>query len=280
MSGIAENPEHRRPLARRLWTVVLCSAIATAGQAQTPDTLHTERSLFVASDALLAGGFIAAAAAAAPIDKWLTRELQDEARQANRMFRVGSDAGRLWGFPGTLIVAGGIYAAGTASGNRRKGPGLHAAGGVVLSTAITVGIKSIAGRARPHVDTANAGNFRLFRGILNDDYQSFPSGHSTAAFAFASVVTAEASHWWPDGRWPIGILTYGTATLTAVSRIYNHQHWASDVLAGAAIGTITGLKLFRYQHSHPGNTIDNTLLRAGLQSNGGRWSLLVTRVSR
>ena len=68
--------------------------------------------------------------------------------------------------------------------------------------------------------------------------------------------------------------------MTAASRIYNYQHWASDVIAGAAIGTITGIKLFRYQHSHPGNRIDNTLLRAGLQSTGGRWSVLLAAVPR
>lgn len=293
MSEAAENPDRGWPESRcserkLKWTpqrhiclaLVLC-LFPGALHSQTADTLHTERPLFVAGDAVLAGSFIAAAAAAAPLDKWLTRELQDEARQANRMLRVGSHVGRVWGFPGTLIAGGGIYLAGMTSGNRRvQDLGLHAAGSVMLSTTITYGIKSIAGRARPHVDTTNARNFRFFRGIGNDDYQSFPSGHATAAFAFASVVTAETSHWWPGGRWPVGMLTYGTATVTAISRIYNHQHWASDVLTGAAIGTLTGLKLFRYQHSHPDNRIDNTLLRAGLQSHGGRWSILIARVPR
>ena len=260
---------------------LILTALSSSAGAQTRDTLHTERPLFVAGDAVLAGGFVAATVAAAPIDKWLTRELQDEARQANRILRVGSDVGRFWGFPGTFIAAGGIYLAGTAAGERRiQDLGLHAGGAVLLSTMITGGIKVIAGRARPHVDTANARDFRLFRGIGSDDFQSFPSGHSTAAFAFASVVTAETSNWWPDGRWPVGTITYSIATLTAASRIYNRQHWASDVIAGAAIGTLTGLKVFRYQHSHPGNRIDKTLLRAGLQSSGGRWSILLSRVPR
>jgi membrane-associated phospholipid phosphatase len=279
MSGTAENPDRGR-----FWVIlfaILSFGTADVARAQTQDTLHTERSLFVASDAALAAGFVVGTIAAAPVDRWLTRALQDEARQANRMLRVGSDVGRVWGFPGTFIAAGGIYLAGTAAGERRiQDLGLHAGGAVLLSTVITGGIKAVAGRARPHVDTANARSFELFRGLEGDDYQSFPSGHATAAFAFASVVTAEASHWWPDGRWPVGLATYGTATITALSRIYNRQHWASDVIAGAAIGTLTGLKVFRYQHSHPGNRIDKTLLRAGLQSNGGRWSVLVTRVPR
>lgn len=250
-------------------------------QGQTADTLFTERPLFVASDALLAAGFVAATAAAAPADKWVTRQLQDEARQANRMLKVGSGAARVWGNPGTLIAGGGLYLYGSATNNRRiQDLGLHSAGAVVVSNLITFGIKTVAGRARPYVDSSNARSFEPFRGIGNDAYRSFPSGHATAAFAFASVVTAETSHWWPDGRWPVGVLTYGTATLTALSRIYNRQHWASDVVAGAAIGTITGLKLFRYQHSHPDNRIDRTLLRAGFQSTSGSWSLIVGVVKR
>jgi membrane-associated phospholipid phosphatase len=63
---------------------------------------------------------------------------------------------------------------------------------------------------------------------------------------------------------------YGAATLTGVSRMYNNQHWASDVIAGAAIGTLTGIKVFRYQHSHPDNWLDRKLLRAGISvSNTG-----------
>ena len=63
---------------------------------------------------------------------------------------------------------------------------------------------------------------------------------------------------------------YGAASLTGVSRIYNNAHWASDVIAGAAIGTLTGVKVYRYQHSHPDNWLDKRFLRAGVSvSNTG-----------
>jgi membrane-associated phospholipid phosphatase len=286
-SAQAQNQKRRAPIQLmklvRAYTaaVAICTGMPGIVHGQTADTLFTERPLFVSSDALLAAGFVAATAAIAPADKWMTRQLRDEARQANRMLKVGSSAARIWGNPGTLIAGGGMYLLGSATSNRRiQDLGLHSAGAVVVSNLITVGIKAVAGRARPFVDSSNAMSFGPFRGIRDDAYRSFPSGHATAAFAFASVVTAETSHWWPDGRWPVGVLTYGTATLTALSRIYNDQHWASDVMAGAAIGTITGLKLFRYQHSHPDNKIDRTLLRAGLQSSSGRWSLMIGAVKR
>jgi membrane-associated phospholipid phosphatase len=54
---------------------------------------------------------------------------------------------------------------------------------------------------------------------------------------------------------------YGGATLVGLSRMYNNLHWASDVLGGAAIGTLLGLKVVKYHHSHPDNAIDRALLR-------------------
>lgn len=264
-----------------LGIVTFCLALSTTSYAQTQDTLHTRRPLFVSSDALLAAGFIVAAAAAAPADRWFTRELQDEARQATRSLQATATGARFWGNPGALIAGGGIYLAGTASGNRRaQDLGLHAVEAVVIGNLITVGIKTIVGRARPYVDSSNARNLHLMRGLHESDYRSFPSGHTTAAFAFASVVTAETGHWWPNSRWPIGVLTYGMATLTGASRIYNYQHWASDVLTGAAIGTLTGLKVFRYQHSHPDNRLDGVFLRAGMQSSGGQWNVIVSATPR
>ena len=242
---------------------LLC--LGGTAKAQTPDTLFTKRSLFTWGDAALFAGFTAATAAAAPADRWVTRELQDEARQANRALNRGATVFRIVGHPGGLIVGGSLYTIGLASSNRRvQDLGLHTVESIALADVITGSIKIIAGRARPYVSKDNARNFQLFRGLRSDDYKSFPSGHAASAFALASIMSAEASHWWPETRWVVGPIMYGAATLTGVSRIYNNQHWASDVLAGAAIGTLTGIKVFRYQHSHPDNWLDNKLLRAGV----------------
>lgn len=259
----------------------MCFCISSTGNAQTQDTLHSHRPLFTSADAWLAGGFVAASAIAAPLDEWLMKELRLESRQSSQFFQKLATGARVWGNPGTLVAGGGLYLMGTATGNRRvQDLGLHSSGAVILANVITVGVKVVTGRTRPHADSSDARDFELLRGARGAEYRSFPSGHSTAAFAFASVVTAETSHWWPGARWPVGVLTYGTAALTGVSRIYNHEHWATDVMVGAAIGTITGLKLFRYQHSHPGNRIDNTFLRAGVQSTGGKWNVLLAVVPR
>jgi membrane-associated phospholipid phosphatase len=125
-------------------------------------------------------------------------------------------------------------------------------------------MKVFFGRARPFVDVSNNYDFQLFRGFSDDKYRSFPSGHSTNAFAFASTVSRETEMWWPKSRWYIGPVMYGGATLVGLSRMYNNQHWASDVIGGAAVGTIIGLKVVKFQHSHPGNRVDRAFLSVNI----------------
>jgi membrane-associated phospholipid phosphatase len=119
----------------------------------------------------------------------------------------------------------------------------------------------------------NPHDFKLFRGWGKGEYQSFPSGHTVAAFAAASAVSNETSRWWPQTRWIIGPAMYGGATLVGLSRMYNNKHWASDVLIGAAIGTFAGNKVVRYHHSHPGNRIDKWLLSASVTPTSHGWAL-------
>lgn len=262
--------------------LLLSLAISASAGAQTADTLWKERPLFRTSDAVLAVGFIAAAAAAAPADKYFTHQLREPARQANRFLGGGATAFRIFGSPGGLIAGGSMYLIGLGRGSRRvEDLGLHTVESILIGSVVAGGIKVVAGRARPYADTANAANFQLMRGLKSDDYRSLPSGHSTAAFAFASIISAETSHWWPHTKWIVGPVVYGAATLTGVSRIYNNDHWASDVITGAAIGTLTGIKVFRYQHSHPDNHLDKLLLRAGVQAmNDGSWALTFSTAPR
>lgn len=276
----------RHLLIRRIgahFVALLLSVVAaTSVQAQTADTLFTESSLFTAGDAALAAGFTIASVVAAPADRYFTRQLQDEARQANRALNRGATIFRILGHPGGLLTGGSLYAAGLIGGNRRaEDLGLHTVESIVVANTITAVIKITAGRGRPRVSPDKARNFQFMRGLRNEEYRSFPSGHSSAAFAFASIVTAETSQWWPESRWIIGPIVYGGAALTGVSRIYNNAHWASDVVAGAAIGTFTGLKVFKYQHSHPNNRIDKFFLRAGIQmSNNGSVMPIMSMVPR
>lgn len=66
---------------------------------------------------------------------------------------------------------------------------------------------------------------------------SFPSGHATSAFSFASVIQAEHG-------WIYGGLAYTYATLVAYGRMNDNRHYLHDVVAGATIGASYGLGLY------------------------------------
>ena len=69
-------------------------------------------------------------------------------------------------------------------------------------------------------------------------YDSFPSGHTAAAFMTAAMLHEE--YGWRS-PW-ISFGGYAIASATGISRILNNRHWASDVIAGAVIG-IASVKL-------------------------------------
>lgn len=71
---------------------------------------------------------------------------------------------------------------------------------------------------------------------------SFPSGHSTIAFALASSISA-----YYDDRLYLALPLYAMASLTAWQRVYQQKHWPSDVLMGALLGTFIGRKVARWQ---------------------------------
>jgi len=260
----------------------LCLVLSLPVRAQTADTLSGSTPLFTGRDALLLGGFALASAAAAPTDKFFARELQRPARQSSALLRTAATGFRILGHPGALITGAGIYAIGRIDGQRRVVDlGLHSVEAIVLAGALTGAIKTVTGRARPRLDIGNSTNFALLRGFGNDDYRSFPSGHTTIAFAFASIVSSETVRWRSGSRWIVGPVMYGGAALAGLSRMFNNEHWVSDIVAGAAIGTLTGIKVFRYQHSHPGNTLDRTFLRAGVElPNTGGWMPHLSVITR
>jgi hypothetical protein len=65
---------------------------------------------------------------------------------------------------------------------------------------------------------------------------SFPSGHTTSAFAFAAVIGTEHEWYW-------AVPAYTLAAVVAYSRINDNAHRVHDVVAGATIGLSYGLSL-------------------------------------
>jgi membrane-associated phospholipid phosphatase len=259
--------KERLSVRKLLRVAVLSVTLGASAQAQVQDTINKKTPLLVGKDALLLAAFTLGTAAVAPIDLQVAGRLQDSATQENRFLRTAATGFRLLGDPGSFLTGTAIYLIGRADGQRRvQALGLHSVESILFADILGGVIKFTAGRQRPLVDVKNPYNFQLWRGFQGYNFQSFPSGHTTTAFAFASTVTRETQFWWPHGAWYVGTVFYGGASLVGLSRIYNNQHWASDVMAGAAIGTIVGLKVVKYTHSHPGNHIDRELIKGKRRS--------------
>jgi PAP2 superfamily len=128
-------------------------------------------------------------------------------------------------------VVGGFYIVGVLTDDETSmqvaQDGLAAS--LIASGIITPAIKLVAGRSRPR-DNNGIYYFKPF----SNGNSSFPSGHTTEAFALASVI---ANHY--DETW-VTCTSYSIAGLVGLARTYHQAHFASDVLAGAMIGTLVG----------------------------------------
>jgi membrane-associated phospholipid phosphatase len=137
---------------------------------------------------------------------------------------------------GTLAgLAAALYVGGEVSNNDglRK-TALLSLESLLTSGIIVRGMKILVGRARPQTGEPY-NTFDPFS--LGANYNSFPSGHSAAAFSVASVIASQSK----DTN--IDFLAYGLATFIALSRIYQNKHWASDIFIGSVIGYVVGKKI-------------------------------------
>lgn len=206
--------------------------------------------LFARADPWILGGFIAGAAAIRPFDRQIANEIREPDAQDSRIASHAAKVFNFLGSPGTLIGGVALYGVGRIGHFERVADlGLHGTEAIVVSAGITYVIKGLAGRQRPsHAGVNDPDDFSFGGGFTSGGASSFPSGHATAAFAVATVVTLETHRWWPRSTWYIAPVMFGGASLVGVARLYSNAHWASDVIMGAGIGTLTGLKVFRYNH--------------------------------
>lgn len=237
--------------------------VANLADAQQPDSVAKAASMARPANevsALRVGAALTAAAVAlVPFDVAITRRLRAPDLQNSASWRAGAVVFDAYGAPGSMIAGPLLAVAGSVMRNPTMSDvGIHVSESYATATAVVFLAKGMAGRARPYqVSSERAYDFEFGRGFPHDEpYSSFPSGHATGSFAFASSITVEATRHWPEHATLIGVLAYGGAFLDGVSRVYRDTHWASDVAAGAVIGTMSGMILTRRQHAHPDNRLD------------------------
>ncbi len=98
-------------------------------------------------------------------------------------------------------------------------------GTLLISSAITGLLKYSIQRPRPYVTYPDLDN------ITPEDKYSFPSGHTSTAFALATSITIVYPKWY------VAVPAYLWASSAAYSRMHFGVHYPSDVLAGALIGS-------------------------------------------
>jgi membrane-associated phospholipid phosphatase len=137
-----------------------------------------------------------------------------------------------------LPAAGLVYLYGEVQESEKaKRIGLLGAESIVLAGAFTGVIKIAGHRHRP--DTGDQYN-RWDGPGLSTDNLSFPSLHASTAFALATVVAEES------GSPYVASAAYGIASLVALARVNDNEHWSSDIVFGSAIGYFTGRAVLRY----------------------------------
>lgn len=237
--------------------IALCVALgARAVQAQAPvdSVSRSSFSGFVLAHRTTSAavGILAGAATISLFDRSIADEMQEfRASSGSGMQHVSLLTSSIGGYlplaaGGTLAVTGWAF-----HNTFTKHLGLDVTKAVVTSGLITAAIKGTVGRVRPRTMPEDPDMYYPGRGFFNNDRASFPSGHTSAAFASASVLALELSKAHPrHSRW-ITLGLYGAATAVGFSRMYENAHWASDVFAGAAIGTLSGYHAAHQRLAHP-----------------------------
>lgn len=142
----------------------------------------------------------------------------------------------------SMAAAAAMALAGGARGRRAAVVGLASV--AVTSAAANLVAKLAWRRTRPDRE---AGGVIVERHVTMPTSSSFPSGHSAAAFAFATGV----SHEWPA----VGVPLRGLAAVVAYSRVHTGVHYPGDVIAGSLLGGALGQLTARtLQRRWPGPT--------------------------
>jgi hypothetical protein len=188
-----------------------------------------------ARDWFVAGGVVAGVGVAFAFDADIQKAVQ---RNRNSTTDHVFNAIEPFGQEYSVGVLAAFYIGGELFNDpRAKSVALDGISASIISSGLIVQpLKFAVGRSRPSTGRGDA-HFRPFGGSY-----SFPSGHSTQAFAVATVI---AEHY--DSPL-VKIASYGLASAVGFARVNHNAHWTSDVLAGAAIGIFVGETVVHGNH--------------------------------
>ena len=118
---------------------------------------------------------------------------------------------------------------------------LNTAAAYIASDLVESALKPMIGRERPHVE-GNSHRFHPF--TANGDWHSFPSAHVAHITSIAQAISMQAH------SGPITALCGSLVALVAWDRVYEDQHWTSDVTATIALSSAVSGATVRWLQSH------------------------------
>ena len=124
---------------------------------------------------------------------------------------------------------------------------LNTAAGYVASDLVESVLKPVVGRERPHAG-GNSHRFRPF--TANGDWHSFPSAH-VAHIASIAAAVSEQVH-----SAPISALSDVVVALVGWDRVYEDQHWTSDVTATMVLSSMVSSATVRWLESRRSHSSD------------------------
>lgn len=175
-----------------------------------------------------------------------------------------------------MLAALATYGVGRVAGSHTTADvGLHTLQALVLTTAVSQVVRGVFGRVRPRVSLEDPYAFRPGTGFSGFETRSFPSLHTSAAFATATALVGEIRVRRPAAVKVAAPLLYTAAMVPGLTRVYLDQHWASDIVAGAFVGALLGSRVVSYAHSHRRTRLDQVLLGVSAAPNREGGMMLV-----
>jgi membrane-associated phospholipid phosphatase len=256
------------PLAARAQNATDSSATPVGQPARNAGARDTSKTFFVRRDLVASGVALVGVGVVSVFDKRIARYTQSNNVQVSISHRVVNDLTHV--NETTLTVAAILgYGVGRLTGSSTIADvGLHTAEATILTSVVSQVIRGPLGRARPSVSPDDQYHFQFGKGFTHFDNRAFPSLHSATAFAAASALVGEVRERDPRAMWFAAPLLYGAAAVPGLTRMYLDQHWASDVVAGAFIGTLLGSRVVSYAHSHRRSRLDRILLGTTVAPDG------------
>jgi membrane-associated phospholipid phosphatase len=171
--------------------------------------------LWSVDNALVAAIGGGAALAVHPMDPTFNIHLESHYTLVNNVYAPAKYFGDT---PEQVAMSLGTYALGRIVGAPKASHlGMDLLRAQILGESMIEPLKFVVGRERPD----------------HSNHQSFPSGHSAVTFAGATVLERHLG-------WKKAALGYLIASYVATSRLHDNVHYLSDVVFGAAVGTIAG----------------------------------------